>query len=178
MAPGRSLELADPLEINPVADLAENDTPGSRSAVRQRSRLGYDDRLELLRDEPGSSQPLLEKGRTVVAVELPLERLLPFGEAGDLRLDQPVQLCLAQIPKVAVLDPPVITEPEGSHEWTLALDGHPRGKRVRHVRPQLGVVEVEQTVRLTQHAFSIHASPETADRRAAARYAIPAVRER
>src|SRR5215207_11173969 len=37
VAPGRSLELADPLEINPVADLAQYDTRGSGSAVRQRS---------------------------------------------------------------------------------------------------------------------------------------------
>jgi hypothetical protein len=153
VAPGRSLELADPLEINPVADLAEYDTRGSGSAVRQRSCLGDHDRLESLRDETGSSQPLLEKVRTVVAVELPLERLISFGEAGDLRVDKPVQLRLAQIPEVAVLHPPVMTEPEGADEWTLALDGHPRGKRVRYVRPQLRVVEVEQCVRLTYHAF-------------------------
>jgi hypothetical protein len=46
-----------------------------------------------------------------------------------------------------------MTEPEGADEWTLALDGHPRGKRVGYVRPQLRVVEVEQSVRLTYHAF-------------------------
>ena len=87
-----------------------------------------------------------------MAVELPLERLISFGEPGDLRVDQPVQLRVAQIPEVAVLDPPVMTEPKGADEWTLALDGHPRGKRVRYVRPQLRVVEVAQSVRLTYHA--------------------------
>jgi hypothetical protein len=153
VAPGRSLELADPLKINPVADLAEYDAAGSRSAVRQRRCLGYHDRLEFLRDEPGGSQALLEKGRTVVAVELPLERLISFGEPGDLRVDQPIQLCPAQIPEVAVLDPPVITEPEGADEWALALDGGPCGKTLRDVRPQLLLVEVEQSVRLTYHAL-------------------------
>jgi catechol 2,3-dioxygenase-like lactoylglutathione lyase family enzyme len=151
VAPGRSLELADPLEINPVADRPQYDARGSGSAVRQRSGLGDHDRLEFLRDEPGSSQPLLEKGRTVVAVELPLERFISFGEPGDLRVDQPVELCLAQIPEIAVLDPPVITEPEGADEWTLALDRHPDGKGVRYVRPQLRVVEVEECVRLSYH---------------------------
>ena len=88
-----------------------------------------------------------------MAVELPLERLISLGEPGDLRVDQPVHFCLAQIPEVAVLDPPVITEPEGADEWALALDGHPRGKRLGYVRPQLLVVEVEQFVRLTYHAL-------------------------
>ena len=90
-----------------------------------------------------------------MAVKLPLERLISLGEPGDLGVDQPVQLRLAQIPEVAVLHPPVRTEPEGADEWILALDGHPRGKRVRHVRPQLRVVEVEQSVRLTYHASGI-----------------------
>jgi hypothetical protein len=49
-------------------------------------------------------------------VELPLERLISFGEPGDLRVDQPVQLRFAQIPEVTVLDPPLITEPEGADE--------------------------------------------------------------
>ena len=84
-----------------------------------------------------------------------MKRLTSFGEPGDLRLDQAVQLCLAQFPEVAVLDPPVITEPERANEWTLALDGHPRGKTVGYVRPQLRVIEVEQCVRITHHALSI-----------------------
>ena len=45
-----------------------------------------------------------------------------------------------------------MTEAEGADEWTLALDGHPRGKRVRYVRPELRVVEVAQCVGLTYHA--------------------------
>src|SRR5215210_2399731 len=153
VAPRRSLELADPLEINPVADLAQYEVDGRRSAVRQRSCLADHDRLELLRHEASSSQSLLEKRRTVVAVELPLERLTSFGEPGDLRVDQPVQLCLAQIPEVAVLDPPVIPEPEGAEDWTLSLHRHSGGKKVGYVRPQLLVVELEQSLGLTHHAF-------------------------
>jgi hypothetical protein len=152
MAPGRGLELADPLEIDLVADLAERNAAGSGSLVRQRSCLGYHDRLEVLRDEPGSSQPLLEKGRTVVTVELPLERLVSLGEPGDLRLDQPVELRLTQIPEIAVLDPSALTKPKRADEWPFALDRHPRGKRVGHVRPQLRIVEIPQPVRLTRHA--------------------------
>jgi hypothetical protein len=46
----------------------------------------------------------------------------------------------------------VITEPEGADEWTVALNRHSVGKRIRYVRPQLRVVEIEQAVRLTHHA--------------------------
>ena len=49
------------------------------------------------------------------------------------------------------------TEPEGADDWTLALDGHPRGERVRYVRPQLGVVDAEQSVHLGYHAYRIYA---------------------
>jgi hypothetical protein len=82
-------------------------------------------------------------------VKLPLERLIPFGEPGDLRLYQPVELCFAHVAELAVLDPPVTAEPDGPSKWSVALDGRALGKVGGYVRPQLSVVEVEQDVRLS-----------------------------
>ena len=125
VAPSPALELAYPLEISrwptsrstrpgerqcrPRAQPSRRSRPSSSSATnsaaaRRSSRKG---------DGRGCGIPLNGSSRWATG-------RLARGSACS---------CLAQLPEIAVLDPPVITGPKGADDGALALDGyHPWGE--------------------------------------------------
>ena len=103
-----------------------------------------DDRLRLFGNETGREQAVGEIGRTIVPVQLPLERLAALGEDLDLPRDQRVELLAVEAGQVAILDESSIAESGGSKERAVSLDLDGIGEPVVHVRAQLRVVGSQQ----------------------------------
>ena len=127
-----------------LGHLAQGNALGEPGAAGDLVHRRDHDRLLVLGNEAGRTQPPREIRRPVVPVQLPLEALAALGEHAHLARDQVVEVGTLEPTEVAIDDEAASSQAEEAEERPVPLGASSTRQPVGHVVAKLRVVGGQQ----------------------------------